>query len=84
MELGYLAELSSSRIALLVNGMGLAALALVMATFMPGCGGCDESAIRPDAVHLRQSGDGQLFTLSWSTRKSFEDHRTNGLDVFVA
>lgn len=35
LELGYLAELTSSRIALLVNGMGLAALALVMATFMP-------------------------------------------------
>ncbi len=31
-----------------------------------------------------RAGDGQLFTLSWSTRKSFEDHRTNGLDVFVA
>ncbi len=35
LELGYLAELTSSRIALLVNGLGLSALALVMAVFLP-------------------------------------------------
>jgi MFS family permease len=35
LQIGYLAELTSPRIALLVNGMGLAFLALVMAVAMP-------------------------------------------------
>ena len=35
LELGYLAELTSSRVALLVNGIGLAALSLVMTVFLP-------------------------------------------------
>ncbi|HEU0021158.1 MAG TPA: MFS transporter [Dehalococcoidia bacterium] len=35
LQIGYLADLSGSRIALLVNGVGLAALALTMAIFMP-------------------------------------------------
>ncbi|MDA1219188.1 MAG: MFS transporter [Chloroflexi bacterium] len=35
LQLGYLADLSGSRIALLVNGVGLAALALIMAVLMP-------------------------------------------------
>jgi hypothetical protein len=35
LQIGYLANLSGSRIALLVNGVGLATLALVMAVIMP-------------------------------------------------
>ena len=35
LQLGYLADLSGTRIALLVNGVGLAALALIMAVSMP-------------------------------------------------
>ena len=35
LQIGYLAELSNTRIALLINGVGLATLALVMAVFMP-------------------------------------------------
>ena len=35
LQLGYLADLSGTRIALLVNGAGLAALALIMAVIMP-------------------------------------------------
>ena len=35
LEVGYLAELSNARIALLVNGLALATLALVMAVIMP-------------------------------------------------
>ena len=35
LQLGYLADLSGTRIALLVNGVGLAALALIIAVSMP-------------------------------------------------
>jgi MFS family permease len=35
LQIGYLAELNGSRIALLVNGVGLATLALIMAVIMP-------------------------------------------------
>jgi hypothetical protein len=35
LQIGYLAELTSSRTALLVNGLALTALALVMAVVMP-------------------------------------------------
>ena len=35
LQIGYLAELSNTRIALLINGVSLAMLALVMAVFMP-------------------------------------------------
>jgi len=35
LQIGYLAELSNTRIALLINGVGLATLALVMAVLMP-------------------------------------------------
>ena len=35
LQIGYLAEITSSRIALLVNGVGLAALAVIMGVLMP-------------------------------------------------
>jgi hypothetical protein len=35
LQIGYLAEVTSSRVALLVNGVGLAALAVIMGVLMP-------------------------------------------------